>query len=165
TNPELDVKVIRLVRDGRATALTYMDPEQYADAQQAHLRGGGSGLSRERERLSVQAAAHEWRRSNEEAAAIVRRLPHHQWTQVRYEDLCRDPHGTLAALCTFIGVDGAPPIETFKTREHHVIGNGMRFDTSNTIAVDDRWRSALGAEHLRIFDHTAGALNRELGYA
>lgn len=164
-NPGLDVKVIRLVRDGRATALTYMDPARYADAQQAHLRGGGSGLSRDHERLSVQAAAHEWRRSNEEAAAIVGGLPRAQWTQVRYEDLCQDPRGTLQSLCAFIGVGGAPPIESFKTREHHVIGNGMRFDTSNAIALDDRWRSALGVEHLRIFEDTAGALNRELGYA
>lgn len=164
-NPGLRVKVIRLVRDGRATALTYTDPERYADAQQPHLRGGGSGLSREAERLSVEAAAHEWRRSNEEAAAIVGRLPREQWTQVRYEDLCRDPHATLESLCAFIGIGGTPPIESFKAREHHVIGNGMRFDTSSAITLDDRWRSALTAEHLRIFDRTAGALNRALGYA
>lgn len=165
SNRQLPVKVIRLVRDGRATALTYMDPEQYADAQQPHLRGGGSGRSRDNERLSLTAAAHEWRRSNEEAAAIVARLPRQQWRQVRYEDLCRDPRGTLEALCSFIGVGGAPPVEAFKSREHHVIGNGMRFDTSNAIVLDDRWRSAFSAEHLRVFEHTAGALNRKLGYA
>ena len=165
SNPGLAVKVIRLVRDGRATALTYMDPERYADAQQAHLRGGGSGRSRDSERLSVEAAAHEWRRSTEEGAAIVATLPRQQWTQVRYEDVCADPRGVLEGLCAFIGVAGAPRIDAFKSREHHVIGNGMRFDTSNVIAVDDRWRTTLTADHLRAFDRTAGELNRRLGYA
>lgn len=164
-NPRLSVKVIRLVRDGRATALTYMDPERFADAQHADRRGGGSGRSREAERLSVAAAAHEWRRSTEEAAAIVAGLPGHQWTQVRYEDVCADPRGVLEALCAFVGVAGAPRVESFKSREHHVIGNGMRFDTSNVIALDDRWRTALNDDHLRVFERTAGDLNRRLGYA
>lgn len=164
-NPRLAVKVIRLVRDGRATALTYMDPERYADAQQAHLRGGGSGRSRHDERLSVAAAAHEWRRSTEEGDAIVARLPAGQWLQVRYEDLCADPRGMVDRLCTFVGVPGPAHMESFKTREHHVIGNGMRFDQSNEVTLDDRWRTALDPDHLRVFDRTAGALNRRLGYA
>src|SRR5262245_9109598 len=48
-NPELDVRVIRLVRDGRAVALTYTDPAEYADASNPARRGGGSGGSREAE--------------------------------------------------------------------------------------------------------------------
>jgi hypothetical protein len=165
TNAALSVKVIRLVRDGRATALTYMDPERYADAQQAQLRGGGSGRSRDDERLSVEAAAHEWRRSTEEGGAIVARLPRQQWVQIRYEDLCADPGAVINALCAFIGVSGVANMASFKTREHHVIGNGMRFDRSNEIALDERWRTALDADHLRAFDRTAGELNRRLGYA
>lgn len=164
-NPGLDVKVIRLVRDGRATALTYMDPERYADAQQAHLRGGGSGRNRDDERLSVAAAAHEWRRSTEEAGEIVATLPREQWTQVKYEDLCANPRDVIDRLCAFIGVPGSARMESFKTREHHVVGNGMRFDKSNEIRLDDRWRTALNSDHLRAFDRTAGELNRRLGYA
>ena len=42
-NRDIEIKVIRLIRDGRAVALTYMDPEEFADAKDPSLRGGGSG--------------------------------------------------------------------------------------------------------------------------
>ncbi|MCC7462072.1 MAG: hypothetical protein IT480_06365, partial [Gammaproteobacteria bacterium] len=50
-NPALDVRVVRVKRDGRAVALTYMNPEHFADASNPALRGGGSGASRDAERL------------------------------------------------------------------------------------------------------------------
>ena len=62
-NPELDVKVIRLIRDGRGVALTYMDPAQFADAENPDRRGGGMGGNREDERLPMTQAAYQWRRT------------------------------------------------------------------------------------------------------
>jgi hypothetical protein len=163
-NPEFDVKVVRLVRDGRAAALTYVDPERFADSHRPERRGGGSGASRDDERLSLREGAREWRRSNEEAAAVLARMPRDRWMQIRYEDLARDPRGTLAPVFRFLGVSGEAAIETFKGREHHVVGNGMRFDTSSEIVLDERWRTTLGPDDLRTFDREAGALNRALGY-
>ena len=45
--PGLNVKVVRLVRDGRAVALTYMQPAKFADARDEKLRGGGTGETQE----------------------------------------------------------------------------------------------------------------------
>jgi hypothetical protein len=111
------------------------------------------------------AAAREWRRSNEEADAILRRLHPSRWTRVRYEALCARPAETLSALFAFIGVEAVEPRLDFRSVEHHVIGNGMRLDPESPIQLDDRWRSVLGREDLALFDSVAGAMNGRLGYS
>lgn len=164
-NPAFDVKVVRVIRDGRAVALTYMDPERFADAKDPRLRGGGAGAPRDAERLPLTRAAREWRRSNEEAEALLSTLPSSRWTEVRYESVCAATSETLNRVFTFAGVaPGRAPAE-FRSVVQHVIGNGMRLDTTSDIRLDDRWRSALTAGDLREFDAVAGDLNRRLGYA
>ena len=163
-NPELDIKVIRLIRDGRGVALTYMDPAGYADAKEPSLRGGGSGGQREKERLSMASAAYQWRRSNEEAEHILCSLDKSQWIEVRYEDLCKDTENTLRSLFEFLGVDPGEHTCEFRMVEHHIVGNGMRLDTTSQVSLDERWRSVLTEEELRIFDREAGNINRRYGY-
>ncbi len=163
-NPALDVRVIRLTRDGRGVALAYTDPARFADANDPRLRGGGMGGGRGSERPSIADAAREWRRSNEEAEAILRRLDRSRWVEVRYEALCAQPEATLQRLCTFIGVDPRKALANLRAAEHHVIGNGMRLDAPGEVRLDERWRDTLGASDLRLFDAVAGAVNRRLGY-
>ena len=164
-NLELDVKVIRLLRDGRAVALTYMDPSGFADAKDPNRRAGGMGGDRKNERLPTAQAAHEWRRSNEEAEHIWRRLDKSQRIEVRYEDLCKDTENTLGRLFEFLSVDPDKRPREFRMVEHHVVGNGMRLDTTSEIRLDERWRSVLTEENLRIFDCVAGRMNLRYGYA
>jgi hypothetical protein len=163
-NPALDVRVIRLVRDGRAVALTYMDPARYADAQNPALRGGGTGGDRKAEQLPIEAAAHEWRRSHEEGLAIVRGLAPSAWTEVRYEALCLDTEATLRRVFTLLDVDPDRPRAGFRDRVLHVVGNGMRLDAGRAVTLDDRWTTVLSADDRRAFDGVAGALNRRFGY-
>lgn len=163
-NPALDVKVIRLIRDGRAVALTYLDPETFADASNPCLRNGGSGGDRQSERLSMSDAAREWRRSNEEAEELLNGLDPSRWRELRYEDLCRRPDATLQKLLTFLEVEPRDTSAHFKLGEHHVLGNGMRLDTNREIRCDECWRSALDARDLETFDAVAGEMNRRLGY-
>jgi len=163
-NPELDAKVIRLIRDGRAVALTYMDPTEFADAKDPVLRGGGSGGQRENERLPMAQAAYQWQRCNEEAENVLCCLDTSQWIEVRYEELCRDTEKTLSRLQQFLDVGpGIHPWE-FRTVEQHVVGNGMRLDSTSQISLDERWKSTLTENDLRIFDRVAGESNRRYGY-
>ena len=103
-NPDINIKVIRLIRDGRGVALTYMDPAKFADAREPALRSGGSGGQRPDQRLSMARAAYEWRRSNEEAEHILRRLGKSQWIEVRYEELCEDTEKTLSKVFEFLNL-------------------------------------------------------------
>lgn len=166
-NRALDVRVIRLIRDGRGVALTYMNPSAFADARYSHLRGGGGGMpgpQPELPRASIRRAAHEWRRSNEAAECLVARLKRSQWMEVHYEELCTQPETTLRRICEFLELEPNKLVYDFRTVEQHIIGNGMRFDTSSQLSPDERWREHLTEEDLRSFDATAGDLNRKYGY-
>jgi hypothetical protein len=163
-NPDLDVRVIRLLRDGRAVALTYMDPAGFADAKDKTLRGGGSGGDRAKERMSMTQAAYEWRRCMEEAEHVLRGLDKSRWLEVRYEDYCRDPDVTLGRLHEFLGVEPGGQPRDFRSVEQHVVGNGMRLDTTSEVRLDERWGQTLTESDLRTFDAVAGAVNRRYGY-
>ena len=163
-NPGIDVRVIRLIRDGRAVTLTYTDPENFADATAPHLRGGGDGTSRDKERLTPWDAAHEWRRSNEEADALVSGLDPSRYMTVTYEDVCANTPAVLSRLWQFVGVSPFSFGKGWRARNHHVIGNGMRFDSTEEVRLDERWKTELSPEALAVFEGEAGALNRRLGY-
>ncbi len=163
-NPELDIRVIRLVRDGRGVALTYVNPLEFADATDPALRAGGSGGTRESEEKPMAEAAREWRRSNEEAEHAVSRLPADRCIRIHYEDLCNTPDATLERIFTFLGLDPGKRAQNFRTVEHHVLGNGMRLDSTAEIRLDDRWKTHLTPEQLAVFDAEAGAMNRRYGY-
>ncbi len=164
-NPALDVRVVRLVRDGRGVALTYLDPGRFADASDPLRRGGGAGTLRAPTHRSMADAASEWRRSNEEAEAVLAQVSRSQWTEVRYERLCTEPTTTLASVFSFLGVQADVTISDFRARPHHVIGNGMRLDTMSEIRLDERWKAELSPSDLDVFQSVAGATNRRLGYA
>jgi hypothetical protein len=162
---DLDVRVIRVIRDGRAVSLTYTDEWNFADSTDPEMRGGGTGTRRPPPRRSIAEAANEWKRSNEASDALVATLPASQWTEVRYEELCADPGGTLRRLANFLDLDPDKTLLDFRSRTQHVIGNGMRMDNTSEIRLDERWRSHLTPDDLRAFDEVAGDLNRKYGYA
>ncbi len=162
--PEIDVKVIRMVRDGRAVALTYTDEWSFADASDPALRGGGSGARREPPRRNMADAAREWKRSNEAADCLANQLPASQWIQVCYEELCSQPEQTLKRLCKFLEIDPEKINLNFRSRKQHVIGNGMRLDTTSEIRLDERWRTHLSPTDLDAFLSVAGPLNQQYGY-
>jgi len=162
--PELDVNVIRTVRDGRGVSLTYMNPALFADAKNYSLRQGGMGGNRDDESRTMIQAAREWRRSNEEGQQVLKLITPSQHTQISYEMLCHNPEETMEKLYRFIGVDPNKVDNNYRRVEHHVIGNGMRLDATSEISLDERWGTTLSEHNLRIFDAVAGKLNRSLGY-
>ena len=109
-------------------------------------------------------AAREWKRSNEAADALTHQLPASQWIQVHYEELCRQPEPTLKRLCEFLGLDPGKLNLNFRLRRQHVIGNGMRFDSTSEIKLDERWKIHLSEWALQLFDEVAGDLNHRYGY-
>ena len=161
----LSVRIVRLVRDGRAVALTYVNPHEFADAKNAELRGGGFGNSKRHVRLSVADASREWLRSNEEAEEILKSVSDADYFSISYEALCESPLGTLNRVFEFLGLSKLRDLPDFRSEEHHVIGNGMRLDRDSTVKLDERWRDVLTETDLRVFDSVAGHLNRRYGYA
>jgi hypothetical protein len=62
------------------------------------------GLGWHRERAAVAASTATWEMSVGRVDAHARRLRPDQLLDVRYEDLVRDPHGTLARICEWAGL-------------------------------------------------------------
>lgn len=137
-----DIRVIHLVRDGRAVT--------------------NSALGHEYESLEVAAA--DWRDTHLEAQRIRALLPTSAFKRLHYEDLCRDPRKNVAELCRFLSLDpdqidwDAPPTD------FHILGNKMRQRPLDEIRLDERWKTNLRENHLRRFGRIAGALNREFNY-
>jgi hypothetical protein len=162
-NPELDIKVIWIVRDGRGVSLAYKDPSEYADAKDPNLRGGGAGKTQEHSR-GIELGAHEWVRCNQETQSVLATMEKDKWMKVHYEDICNDTENSLNAIFSFIGVEPSKKRLDFKSVEHHVIGNGMRLDDSEVIQLDERWKEQLNEQELVKFYQVAGKQQKYFGY-
>jgi hypothetical protein len=160
----LDVRVIRLIRDGRAVALTAMDTPRFADAVDPRFRFGGYGLVQNGAGVSMAQGAQIWRRSNEEAEHLLPTLAPGSCLELHYEELCVSPSETLAKICRFLNLDPSETRPDFRSVIQHVVGNGMRHDATSEVRKDERWRTHLSHADLQVFEKISGNLNRTYGY-
>jgi len=158
--PNLDVKVIWLIRDGRGVCLAYHRPDEFAAARGQNLAGKLTESARD-----IGQAAREWKRANEEAMNLLSAMSPDSWTRVHYEDLCTHPEQTLDEIFDFIGVPREGKTLDFKSVPHHVIGNSMRLVEDSKIDIDDRWKEVLTLAQIRHFNKVAGSMNNKLGYS
>ncbi len=163
-NPALDIKVIWLVRDGRGVSLAYQSPSEFADAKRQEHKGGGTGRTQEQGR-DIAKGAHEWKRCNQEIAHVVADLPKDKVFKLSYERYCQNPQAALEQLAPFLGVDASGFNMRFKDVPHHVIGNGMRLDDDDTIALDERWKDTLKAKELSRYFDVVGPFHEQMGYS
>ena len=100
----------------------------------------------------------------EEADYVLGGLDRSRWIEIRYEDYCCDPDATLDQLHRFLSVAPGRQPKDFRSVEHHVVGNGMRLDTTSEVRLDERWRKTLTKSDMRTFNAVAGEVNRRYGY-
>jgi hypothetical protein len=162
--PEVDLRVIHLVRDSRAVAYSWTTRVARPDA------GGESYMTTY---PPVRAAGH-WNAENFALQLLARRGT--PVLRVRYEDLVRSPEQTMrllagfaglradASTLGFIGTDGDS--RTAVLREAHTAsGNPMRFSTGKvSIRGDERWREAMPGGHRRAVTAMTLPLLSHYGY-
>lgn len=145
-----DARFIHVVRDGRAVAYSYA----------RHLQGKGklrewpSGLRRRFEASTDQLAlwlARFWVTSLHEVESHVGNSGSTaRVLQVRYEDVCANPTGSLHRVCDWVGLKDS--------------GFGTRLDTLRLTSRNDKWRDSLSLEtQARFVDLLHDELTR-LGY-
>ncbi|MCC7293824.1 MAG: sulfotransferase [Phycisphaerales bacterium] len=140
--PSLHVKVIQLVRDGRGVAASYL----------------------KRNELPLRQACDEWRRSIVSEEHVLRRFSSDRVLRLRYEDFCRDSADSARRIFGFLGVNPSHSIRDFHKADHHILGNRMRLSASGEIRLDEKWRSTMTPESIRVFEDMGGAINRRYGY-
>jgi hypothetical protein len=144
TRPDA-VRVIHLVRDGRAVA-----------ASAIRRRG-----------QEPQIAARIWKRENQHLRLVLRSMPAGQIHRLRYEDLCEAPERELRGVCDFLGLDFEPAmVQLWYRPVHNIPGNPLLFkDRQRSIAKDERWRRDLSPDQLAEVERVTGPLNRAFGYS
>ena len=135
--PAMEFRVIHLVRDVRGVV-------------ESNLRRG------KKPGLTAELAARNWANTHDIILRNLAHVPAARRTTVRYEDLCRDPDGTMRALFAFCDVDPGIRVTDVVSREQHLIGNQMRLGSAAEIRLDERWRDALRAPDLAAIGRIAG---------
>lgn len=141
--PSLDLRILHLVRDGRAVSWSSM-------------KNVG---------LSPEEAARSWVADNVGAERARRYFPADRWMTLRYEDLCADPDATLTKIHSFAGLPVTNGFHLFRDAEHHIIGNRMRLASTSEIRLDESWKAALQPEQMAAIERRVGSLNRKYGYS
>jgi len=132
--PEVDLRVIHLVRDSRAVVHSWTRDKEWKAA-------AASGESRRMRRLGTAAAARQWMIQNALCEVLTRRVEHS--TRIRYEDLAADPARVVSEALERIDIRASTDAGPGMT-EHGFLGNPMRFDESpREIVLDDAWRREL----------------------
>jgi len=137
-----NVKVIKLMRDGRGVTNSYM----------RHYEVG------------MDVAAREWLNSINEIQHMESYLQPEQVMHVVYEQFCQEPDTVLTDILKFIGVDISGVNIDYRSASHHILGNSMRLGSTSEIRLDEKWKQSLGKDELEAFGSLAGDLNKQLGY-
>ncbi|HEX2644182.1 MAG TPA: sulfotransferase [Thermoanaerobaculia bacterium] len=140
--PAFDMKVIHLIRDGRAVSYSSM-------------KNLGIG---------PQEAADSWVADNSASELAKSHFPAERWMTLRHEDVCARPDEMLQKVYEFIGVPAKDGVRDFRAAEQHIIGNRMRLANTSEIRLDERWKQALTPEQMTVIEDRVGPLNRRYGY-
>jgi hypothetical protein len=136
--PGVEVRVVHLIRDPRATAYSWLRKKALPD------RAGTAFMQRQG---PVKASAL-WSLWNWAAGRLWRRAPD-RYLRVHYETFVNEPRATVERILVHAGLGGAATpfvsdTEVDLEANHTVAGNPSRFSTGRVaIRADDEWISSM----------------------
>lgn len=136
--PAIDLRVLHVVRDSRATAFSWMREKKALD------HGDDGQLM---PRLPIGKSAFLWLYWN--LLTVRRWRGDSRYLRVRYEDFVANPRQVMATIATFAGLDPArvpfTGSHTLALAPGHVVaGNPNRHSTGEIrVRPDDQWREAM----------------------
>lgn len=142
--PDVNLKVISLIRDGRAVMNSLIEREKYSPKQAVAV----------------------WKWGNRNIEIIKNNfLKQDNFLQLRLEDLCNFPEKYKKILFEFCGVTDFSKIDYANFEHRHIVGNSMRHIFDGTIQKhDDSWKRKLSESHLKLFYSECGKSNESYGY-
>jgi hypothetical protein len=147
---DIDVRVLQLVRDPRATAYSYQRSKDYIDA------------------MSPGRSTAYWLAFNLASGLSCDAGPE-RYLRIRHEDLAAHPRQVVAEVMSFAGLDGDPPVDQTGTARlganHTVTGNPDRLSHGTVvIRPDERWRTGLPWPAAAVASAIAAPLLHRYGY-
>ncbi len=146
-DPELDVRVLHVLRDPRGVAHSWTKqitrPEAVADSAQ-------DGVVSLMPTYKPSRTALRWVTDNLGFEALAKLGVASM--QLRYEDFLADPSGSMTGVANFAGIEGDNLFSmidgqklTLSNPMHSVAGNPLRFGGDQiTLRLDDAWKTDLG---------------------
>ena len=155
----VDLRVVHLVRDPRATAYSWRRKKALPDKREG-------GFMQQQGPLKASGL---WTLWNATAQIFWRRSG--RYLRVRYEDFVRDPRATVERICAFVDEPAAtlPFVSDHEVAlepSHSVAGNPSRF-TTGTVALrpDDEWRTKIPFRDRAVVTAVTWPLLLQLGYS
>ncbi len=136
--PDIDLYVVHIVRDGRATAHSWTRRKKYDES------GDTKAFF---PTFNPLYSAAQWLFDNLSAEYL--RIRTKNSIRIRYEDFTNDPESTLSTILSFINENDPPPTvnsdKSIKLEvQHSVSGNPVRFTSGNTkILPDVEWKTKM----------------------
>jgi len=158
------IKVIRLIRDGRA-----------------HM----ASLLRKYPERPAKEIVTDWKKSSALQDKWIESFPVKDTITLRYEDFVGNKRLVMGQVCDFLEIDFQPSMLEYWKKKHHIIsGNlgtlsfvkryfNMPYKTSDDtfykmqdpeVFLDERWKHELDQDLLFVFEAIGGRLNRKYGY-
>ncbi len=129
--------VIHLVRDGRAVVWSYM--KKYNSALPFIWK---------------------WIAENIKVEILKLRYKQIKFLTINYQQLTRDPEGTLKAILAELSLPWQPEILNFRDCPHHQVGgNRMKLRKDSTIKEDLEWKSKMPWQYKILTNFLLGWLN------
>jgi hypothetical protein len=138
-SPNIDLYIIHLVRDPRASAFSWTSPKPTKEST------GHTSIEYRNPLLS----SIYWNSWNVALEYIGRHQPN-RYIRIRYEDLISEPYETLIQITEKLGVplNDLPPISngTIMMKPNHTVwGNPGRFHVGAVeLRLDERWKTKMG---------------------
>jgi hypothetical protein len=151
-----DCFVIHVIRDGRAVvaSLLSLHQREMSEPRRRGVSFGGfarpPGWQELRDRPPLEWFAHLWSRLVPYARASGNQLPPGAYTEVHYEEFCRDPQVVLSRLYEWCGL--CP-----HSRLHQAVPASLQ-------PRNDKWRTSLAPSEQARLIAIIGPLLAELGY-
>ena len=140
---EFNVKVIHLIRDGRAVTFSKLTRAQQFGKP-----------------LRCRSAVLGWVKTNLMASNVLSLLSAGDFVTIRYEELCNDTENVIRGVCTALGISFSDDqIRLSKENSHNIGGSQHRFSKDRDIRLDERWKHGMGIKERAIFAFFGGWLN------
>jgi hypothetical protein len=155
-NPNIELYLIHMVRDGRGVMWSLMKPNKQT-------------TTRTYTPAPPMRVIRYWISANLQSTFVFNRVRKDRRLLMRYEDFAIDPSGTLARIGELVGMDFSrllvgPAVTPTESQRHTVGGNRVRMQKSIEIRSDFAWKEHLQERHKKLFWRTAGWLAKRYGY-
>jgi hypothetical protein len=161
---QYQVKFVHLVRDGRAVLHSTQKGFYTVEVLDKKEKKTVEKTCKD-EIVNPETAINRWRKDNLKALFALKLFRNQNSIMVRFEDLADFPEVILGKICRFIGVPFERDMLKLDRKANHMIcGNASRINARRIEKPQEKWRTELDGELLKMFDKKAGILNRYLGY-